>query len=72
MNNREKCISVIDSFTEGQLASILSMLTSARALADETADEAYRMSLYTDYQNSPDKVEPSDIEDFAKMLGVTF
>jgi hypothetical protein len=71
MSNREKCHVIIDSFPEEQLANIAALLTSVKALADETADDAFCSRLYADYQANPDKGEPVSVEDFAQGLGIT-
>ena len=71
MSNREKCYTIIDNFTEEQLANIALLLESAKTLADETADDAYCLRLYADYQADTDKGEPIGIEDFAQSLGIS-
>jgi len=70
MSNREKCYAIIDSFTEEQLSNIAALLISAKSLADESADDAYCLQLYADYQADVDKGEPVCIEDFARDLGI--
>ena len=70
MSNREKCYSIINSFTEEQLGNIATMLNTIKILADESADAAYCSRLYESYQADPDKGEPMGIEEFAKSLGV--
>ena len=71
MSNREKCYSIIDSFTDEQLSNIVVLLASAKNLSDESADDAYCMRLYFDYQADPDNNESVDIETFAKGLGIS-
>ena len=71
MSNREKCHAMIDSFTDRQLISITTLLSSVKALADESADDAFCSRLYSDYQANSDKGEPVSVEDFARELGVT-
>ena len=71
MSNREKCLAIIDSFTEIQLANIAALLSSAKTLAEDSADDAYCLRLYSDYQADSDKGEPESIENFAKSLGVS-
>ena len=70
MSNREKCISIIDSFSENQLYNIAVMLEAARKAVYEAEDDAYCLSLYKDYRNNPDNEEPMDIESFAAELGI--
>lgn len=70
MSNKEKCLKLLDHFSEDQLANILPMLESARALAEEAADDAYCMRLYAEYQTKTDKDEGKSIEDIAKELGI--
>lgn len=71
MSNREKCYAIIDSFTEEQLTNIAVLLTSAKTLADDSADNAYCLRLYADYQANADKGKPESIEKFAQSLGIT-
>ena len=71
MSNREKCHAIIESFTDEQLSSIAALLTSVRTLANESADDAYCLQLYADYQADQDKGEPVAIEHFAKSLGIS-
>ena len=71
MSNRDKCHAIIDSFSEVQLAHIAALLLSAKALADDSADDAYCLRLYADYQADTDKGEPESIESFAKSLGMS-
>ena len=71
MSNKDRCMAMIDSFTESQLASVVALLTSVKALADEAADDAYCERLCNEYEQSPDKGEPVSIDDFAKQLGVS-
>ena len=70
MSNRERCYAIIDNFTEEQLSNIVTLLTSAKTLADETADDAYCLRLYAEYQADTEKGEPVDIEGFAQSLGI--
>ena len=71
MNNRDKCISIINFFTEDQLMAVAEMLESAKKLAVETADDAFCAKMYEDYLNNPDKGEAVDFEDFAREIGVS-
>lgn len=70
MSNREKCIALIDSFSDSQLENIAAMLQAVRNAIEEAADEAYCVSLYKKYEANPDKGDTVTIEDAAKMLGV--
>lgn len=70
MSNKEKCLSLIDRFTEEQLANIVSVLESIKTLTDETADDAYCLRLYDNYQSSEDKGNPISLDEFAEKLGV--
>lgn len=70
MTNKEKCLSLIDGFSEEQLANVAALLKSVKTLADEAADDAFCLRLYADYQNSIDKGDSIPLDDFAKTLGV--
>ncbi len=70
MSNREKCYAIIDSFTEEQLNNIAALLSAAKTIADDSADNAYCLRLYADYQADTDKGEPQSIGDFAQSLGI--
>jgi hypothetical protein len=63
MTNREKCLVLIDKFSDEQLAKIAILL-------EEAADDAYCLSLCDDYLSNPDKDEAMPLEDFAKSLGI--
>jgi len=54
MNNREKCISIIDFFTEEQLESVVELLESAKKLAIQAADDAFANQMYDKYVKDPD------------------
>ena len=71
MSNSEKCYALIDSFTEDQLSSIAGLLASVKTLAEESADDAYSLRFYADYQADMDKGEPVSIESFAQGLGIS-
>ena len=71
MSNREKCIAIIDSFSEIQLANIAAMLQAARDAITEAADAAFCESLYDEYKADPDKGNAVSLEDAAAMLGVS-
>lgn len=66
MSNKERCIAILDTFTESQLASIAAMLQAAQ----DAIDDAFCAALYENYQNDPDKGEFISIEDAAAELGV--
>lgn len=70
MSNREKCIAIINSFTEVQLANIATMLQAARDAVNEAADDAFCASLYEDYLADPERGEAISIEEAAAALGV--
>lgn len=71
MSNREKCIAILDSFTDGQLVNIAAMLQAAKDAISEASDEAFCTALYNEYQADPDKGQPISIQDAAAMLGVS-
>jgi hypothetical protein len=70
MSNREKCISIINFFTEEQLMAVAEMLESAKKLAVEMADDVFCAKIYENYLENPDKGEAVDFEDFAREIGV--
>lgn len=70
MSNREKCIAILDSFTEMQLANIATMLQAAKDAIAEAADDAFCKALYDDYTADPDKGQVVTLDDAAKALGV--
>ena len=70
MSNREKCISIIDFFTEEQLEMVALMLESAKKIADEAQDDAFCVQMHENYLQNPDKGEPMLFEDFMKEIGV--
>lgn len=70
MSNREKCIAIINSFTEAQLANIAAMLQAAHNAISEAADDAFCASLYEDYLKDPDRGEAVSLEEAAASLGV--
>ena len=67
MSNKERCIAILDTFTESQLANIAAMLQAAQ----EAVDDAFCAALYENYKNDPDKGNPVSLEDAAAVLGVT-
>lgn len=70
MSNRDKCIAILDSFSEGQLVNIVAMLQAAKDAINDAADDAFCNALLKDYEADPDRGETISIEDAAKMLGV--
>lgn len=66
MSNKERCIAILDTFTETQLANIAAMLQAAH----DAVDDAFCAALYENYQNDPDKGECISIEEAAAVLGV--
>lgn len=73
MSTKEKIYSLIDGFTEEQLAQVLAMLGSVKnMLQSEQEDDEYCYKLLEDYRNDtdPDKTESVPLETFAKELGI--
>lgn len=70
MSNRERCIHILNSFTEGQLANIAAMLQAAKDAIAEAADDAFCNALYDEYQKDTDKGEAISLEEAARQLGV--
>lgn len=70
MSNRDKCIALLDSFSDSQLGNIVTMLQAAKDAITDAADDAYCNALYKEYQADPDKGQAVSIEEAAKMLGV--
>lgn len=71
MSNRDKCIAILDSFSDSQLGNIVAMLQAAKDAISDAADDAFCNALYKEYQADPDKGQAISIEEAAKMLGVT-
>lgn len=67
MSNRERCIKILDSFDEAQLANIAAMLQAAA----DAIDDAYCSALYAEYEADPDKGEAVSLDEAARMLGVS-
>ena len=63
MNIREKCLMLIDNFSDEQLANIAILL-------EEAADDEYCLRLCDDYLSNPDKDDAMPLEDFANSLGI--
>lgn len=70
MSNKEKCIAILDGFSENQLASIATMLQAALAAVADAADDAFCASLYDDYLEDSDKGQAVSLEEAAAALGV--
>lgn len=70
MSNKEKCIAILDGFSENQLASIATMLQAALAAVADAADDAFCASLYDDYLADSDKGQAVSLEEAAAALGV--
>lgn len=70
MSNRDKCIALLDSFSDSQLGNIVTMLQAAKDAITDAADDAFCNALYKEYQADPDKGQAVSIEEAAKMLGV--
>lgn len=71
MSNKEKCLSLLDSFTDGQLANIAAMLEAAKSAIDDAADDAFCRALCQEYEADPDKGQPIPVEEAARQLGVS-
>lgn len=70
MSNRERCIAILDSLDESQLANIANILQAAVDAINEASDDAFCHKLYKDYQNDPDKEQFISLEQAARMLEV--
>ena len=70
MSNREKCIQLLDSFSDSQLINVMAMLQAAKDAILEAADDAFCSTLLKEYETDPDKGETVSMEEAAKMLGV--
>lgn len=70
MSNRDKCIALLDSFSDSQLGNIVTMLQAAKDAITDAADDAFCNALYKEYQADSDKGQAVSIEEAAKMLGV--
>lgn len=71
MSNREKCIAILDSFSDSQLTNIVALLQAARDAVSEAADDAFCEALYKDYEADPDKENPVSFDEAAQLLGVS-
>jgi len=70
MSSREKCIEIINRFSDEQLNGILQFLESSINLAEELIDNEFCIKLYTEYLSDEDKGEPMDIRDYALSVGI--
>ena len=70
MSNRDKCIAILDSFSDSQLGNIVAMLQAAKDAISDATDDAFCNALYKEYQADPDKGQAVSIEEAAKILGV--
>ena len=70
MSNREKCIQLLDSFSDTQLVNIMAMLQAAKDAILEAADDAFCAALVKEYEADPDKGQAVSLEEAAKLLGV--
>lgn len=70
MSNKEKCINIINSFSETELEGINIILKSLKDKFDEAEDDAYCLGLYNKYLNSPDKDNFEPLSNVAKRFGV--
>lgn len=66
MSNKERCIAILNTFTDAQLENIAAMLQAAH----DAIDDAFCAALYENYQNDADKGNFVSIEDAAAALGV--
>ena len=71
MSNREKCISILDSFNEAQLVNIIDILQAARNAISEAEDDAFCNALYREYAADPDKGQAISLEEAPETLGVS-
>ena len=70
MSTKEKCINILDSFSDSQLLNVLTILEAAQNAIFEAEDDAFCNSLYNNYLNDGDKGEAISIEEFAESLGI--
>ncbi len=68
MTNKEKCIALLNSFSESQLQNIATMLQAVKDMIDDTADNVFCEALYKEYQTDPDKGEAVSMDEAAKDL----
>jgi len=70
MNNRDRCLKIIDNFSDEQLEAVAILLESVKTLSENVADDAYCLRLYTDYLKDTDKDNTIPLGDFARTLGI--
>lgn len=70
MSNRERCITILDSFSEAQLANIAAMLQAAKDAISEAEDDAFCEQLYQQYESDPDKGEIMTEAELCRELGI--
>ncbi len=71
MSNKERCIAIINSMEDSQLANIALILQAAKQAIDEAIDDAFCLQLYKQYEASDDKGEHVSLDEAARQLGVT-
>lgn len=62
MNDKEKCIAILDTFNENQLENILTLLQAARNAIDVAINDAYCELLFQQYEDDPNKEEIIGLE----------
>lgn len=72
MSTKEQIITLINSFSEEQLESVLTVLQSLKNIADEAEDEAYCKKMYDEYKSNETELSQGTVslDDFAKELGI--
>lgn len=70
MSNKEKCVAILDRFTEDQLVHVATMLQAMRKTIEDLEEEAFCEQMVRDYEDDPEKGDPMPIEDFARELGI--
>lgn len=74
MSNRELALNLIDSFDESQLANIITMLQTAKSIADEAADDAFCEKMHQNYlaNSDPHKHDTVTFDDALRECGLTY
>lgn len=74
MSNKEMALNLLNSFDESQLANIVTMLKTAKSIADEAADDAFCEKMYQNYLNNPDphKHDTVSFDEALKECGLTY
>lgn len=70
MSNKEKCIALLNNFSDGQLANIAVMLQATLDAVADAADNAFCASLYEEYLEDADRGQAVSLEEAAAALGV--